>query len=84
MNGEYDPWIGATVSAKWRPGGPLKSTKQAPVWVIPKAAHCNDFHVANRINEGAREVIDGAVSQMKEWVADYYKQKGVKPREFRA
>ncbi|KFG79118.1 putative serine peptidase [Metarhizium anisopliae] len=76
VNGEYDPWTPATVSSKSRPGGPLKSTKQAPVWVIPKAAHCNDLDVRNRINEGAREVIDGVVSQMQEWVADYYKKNG--------
>ena len=76
VNGEYDPWTPATVSSKSRPGGPLKSTKQAPVWVIPKAAHCNDLNVRNRVNEGAREVIDGVVSQMQEWVADYYKQNG--------
>ncbi|KID93589.1 Peptidase S28, partial [Metarhizium majus ARSEF 297] len=57
VNGEYDPYIPATVSSKSRPGGPLKSTKRAPVWVIPKAAHCNDQNVENRINEGAREVI---------------------------
>ncbi|KAJ6436345.1 putative extracellular serine carboxypeptidase [Purpureocillium lavendulum] len=83
VNGEYDPWRPATVSSTSRPGGPLKSTKEAPVWVIPKAAHCNDYRTANRVNEGAREAIDGVVKQMKEWVAEFYKRDGVKqPREF--
>ncbi|KAF4948332.1 hypothetical protein FSARC_13773 [Fusarium sarcochroum] len=73
VNGEYDPWIGATVSSKWRPGGPLKSTEEAPVWVIPKAAHCNDVWTTNRADPGTRKVIDAVVKQMEKWVSDYYK-----------
>lgn len=76
VNGEYDPWIEASVSSKYRPGGPLESTKEAPVFVISKAGHCNDIVVENReMNDSARKVIDGIVEQMKEWVDDYYTQK---------
>ncbi|POR33927.1 Thymus-specific serine protease [Tolypocladium paradoxum] len=86
VNGEYDPWRPATVSADLRPGGPLKSTKEAPVWVLPKAAHCNDLIVKNGVaNPAVMEVIKAEVAQMKEWVGEFYKQKGVKTtREFHA
>ncbi|RDA85072.1 hypothetical protein CP532_3102 [Ophiocordyceps camponoti-leonardi (nom. inval.)] len=77
VNGGLDPWLPATVSSEKRPGGPLRSTEEAPVWVIPHAAHCNEMNVRNgEANDGARLVIDGVVRQMKEWVDEFYKQDG--------
>ena len=35
VNGEFDPWLPATVSANERPGGPLADTETQPVFVIP-------------------------------------------------
>lgn len=86
VNGEYDPWRPATVSADRRPGGPLKSTKEAPVWVLPKAAHCNDLIIQNGLaNPAVMEIIQAEVAQMKEWVGEFYKQKvGKTKREFQA
>ncbi|PHH79007.1 hypothetical protein CDD80_5860 [Ophiocordyceps camponoti-rufipedis] len=73
VNGEFDPWRPATVSAERRPGGPLESTSEAPVWVVPGASHCSELPVMNgRVNEGARVAIQGVVRQMKTWVDEFY------------
>ena len=62
-----------------RPGGPLQSTKQHPVWVVPGAAHCGDMLVRNRnANEGVREVFDSEVANVKQWVQEFYEEKGSK------
>ncbi|KAK2608502.1 hypothetical protein QQS21_002964 [Conoideocrella luteorostrata] len=73
VNGEYDPWKPATVSADARPGGPLQSTPDAPVWVIPKAAHCNDVLTKNAdANPEVRKIVDDILATMKKWVGEYY------------
>lgn len=78
VNGEYDPWRSATVSWEGRPGGALKSTKNAPVWLLKGAAHCNDYRADNAAaNAGTKKMFDGAASQMQAWVADIYKSKGI-------
>ncbi len=35
VNGQYDPWRDSTVSSINRPGGPLQSTSEVPVYVVP-------------------------------------------------
>lgn len=75
-NGEYDPWREATVSAKTRPGGPLESTEQVPVYVVPGGFHTSDLVTRNGdVNEGCKEVIDAEVQQLVEWVAEFPKRK---------
>ncbi|KAG8406126.1 hypothetical protein J3458_021453 [Metarhizium acridum] len=49
VNGEYDPWTPATVSSKSRPGGPLKSSKQAPVWIVSNTNYDGIFTSYNGI-----------------------------------
>lgn len=74
VNGEFDPWLPATVSWDGRPGGALQSTKQHPVYLLPKATHCNDYLIANgNANEGVRIALAGIKKQMKEWVDEFYK-----------
>lgn len=76
INGELDPWRGATVSSHRRPGGPLKSTKEAPVHLVRGAAHCSDMNTDNALlNKGAAKMFAEVVSQMQEWVAEFYEQK---------
>lgn len=73
INGQYDPWRPATVSADERPGGPLKSTKDAPVFVIPKAAHCNDYIYYNaNANPAAKKIFDSMVKTIVGWVDEFY------------
>lgn len=67
------------MSADDRPGGPLQSTEQAPVWVIPKAAHCNDLIIENsKHNAELKKIVDAEVAQMKKWVDEFYTEKGKK------
>jgi hypothetical protein len=40
-NGEFDPWRTSGVSSQFRPGGPLPSTEQHPLQIIP-----GGFHIA--------------------------------------
>jgi hypothetical protein len=73
VNGQWDPWRDATVSSEYRPGGPLKSTKKAPVFLIPGGIHCNDLLLRNgQANEGVQKVIDAEIEIMKGWVEEYY------------
>lgn len=72
VNGQYDPWKDATVSSDFEPGGPLQSTSEAPVMVIPDGIHCSDLIAQNgAVNDGVQDVIDAEVKQIKAWVAEW-------------
>jgi hypothetical protein len=76
INGQWDPWKDSTVSSDFRPGGPLQSTPQAPVQIIPGGIHCSDMIAGNGVaNAGVQKVIDYEVGVMKGWVEDFYKKK---------
>lgn len=78
VNGEFDPWLYATVSSPDRPGGPLESTDDAPVYMLPGASHCADYVTANYdVNEDARIMFDGVAENMKKWAAEFYLQHNV-------
>lgn len=71
-NGEFDPWRTSTVSSEFRPGGPLKSTAQAPVAIVPAGIHCSDLRTANgAANAGVQKVIDTEVAQVAAWVKEW-------------
>ncbi|KAG5930960.1 hypothetical protein E4U53_002032 [Claviceps sorghi] len=77
-SGEYDPWRPATVSADGRPGGPLPSSPEAPVWVIPKAAHCPDVYTANtKANAEFARIFEEILVKMKSWVDEFYVEKNM-------
>lgn len=72
-NGQFDPWKDATVSSEFRPGGPLESTAEAPVYVIPSGIHCSDLLAQNGVvNSGVQKVIDAEIAQIAQWVSEYY------------
>jgi hypothetical protein len=74
-NGQFDPWKTSGVSSEYRPGGPLQSTPQAPVQIIPGGFHCSDLLARNgKANAGVQTVIDNEVAQIKAWVAEYYQK----------
>lgn len=82
VNGELDPWRPATVSAELRPGGPLASNDEAPVFLLPKAAHCNDAIVKNgEANPEVGKMMQQEVAYVKRWVDEFYKEKGGKPKK---
>ena len=71
-NGEHDPWIHESVSSDFRPGGPLASSKQAPVFMVPGGFHGTEMLSANsRVNNGVKVVRDQIVQQLAEWVAEW-------------
>jgi hypothetical protein len=74
-NGEYDPWRTSGISSSFRPGGPLASTPEAPVQIIPGGFHCSDLRLKNGVvNEGVQTVIDNEVAQIVAWVKEFYEQ----------
>ena len=74
-NGQFDPWRDSGVSSDFRPGGPLPSTPQHPLQIIPGGFHCSDLILKNGIfNAGVQQVIDNEVAQIVAWVAEYPKK----------
>lgn len=75
-NGEFDPWRYSTVSSDIRPGGPLVSTKEQPVNVIPGGFHGSDMIYDNgEDNAGVLAVIENEVAVIKGWVDEFYATK---------
>ena len=71
-NGGFDPWREAGVSSDLRPGGPLQSTKQVPVRVVPGGFHTSDLVTENGVvNAGCKAVIDADVKQLVTWVNEW-------------
>ena len=77
VNGQFDPWKTAGVSSEYRPGGPLQSTPDVPVLVIPGGFHCSDLRLSNAAaNEGVAAIVDSAVDILKQWAREFYTEKG--------
>jgi hypothetical protein len=74
-NGQFDPWRDSGVSSDFRPDGPLPSTPQHPLQIIPGGFHCSDLRLKNGVfNAGVQQVIDNEVAQIVAWVAEYPKK----------
>ncbi|CAK7266705.1 hypothetical protein SEPCBS57363_002225 [Sporothrix epigloea] len=74
-NGQFDPWKDATVSSDFRPQGPLVSTPEAPVHMIPGGIHCTDLIYKNaQVNEDLMAIVQDEIAIMKGWVEEFYKQ----------
>ena len=70
---EFDPWRSASVSSEFRPGGPLQSRAEAPVYLLTNATHCIDLVVQNgRVNPGVAGAQHSAITTVVNWVADFY------------
>jgi hypothetical protein len=77
VNGQYDPWRDAGVSSAFRPSGPLQSTTELPVLVVPGGFHCTDLSSKNgAFNPGVQKTIDAGVKQIVDWVGEYYSGHG--------
>ncbi|OAA57779.1 Peptidase S28 [Cordyceps fumosorosea ARSEF 2679] len=78
VNGEYDPWLTQTVSSPLRPGGPMESTVDAPIFVVPKAAHCSDLVMKNvNTNGPLGEIAHQVIDIIAKWVGEFYEEKGI-------
>jgi hypothetical protein len=72
VNGQFDPWREASVSSDFRPEGPLQSTPDVPVHFVPGGFHTSDLVTKNGVvNAGCKKVIDAAVENVVEWVAEW-------------
>jgi len=75
INGEFDPWRDTTVSSLDRPGGPLVSTPDVPVLLIPDGVHCSDLaslkYTTGPAYAGLRAVQEQELSQLQEWVSQF-------------
>ncbi|KAL2178375.1 serine carboxypeptidase S28-domain-containing protein [Thermothelomyces heterothallicus CBS 202.75] len=82
-NGQYDPWRDATLSSKFRPGGPVQSTKRLPVRLVKGGTHCSDLYGQNwAVNEDVKKLAQDAADEMTGWVGEWYEEKGLpKPWE---
>ncbi|SMR61681.1 unnamed protein product [Zymoseptoria tritici ST99CH_3D1] len=79
VSGEFDPWREAGVSSDFRPGGPMISSKQVVVKVVPNGIHATDLLTkCGLANAGVQKVIDEVVQQLTEWVGEWYEEKGLK------
>ncbi|OBT76301.1 hypothetical protein VF21_03345 [Pseudogymnoascus sp. 05NY08] len=74
-NGEFDQWGTRGVSSKFRPGGPLQSTEEVPVFVVPGGHHCSDSFLSQSVNPGVKTVQEAEIAYIKKWVAEFYDQK---------
>ncbi|CAM1508761.1 Fc.00g056090.m01.CDS01 [Cosmosporella sp. VM-42] len=73
-NGQFDPWRDATVSSVDRPGGPLRSTAELPVRIVPGGMHCSDYYKQNwDVNPEVKRIAYEEAENMKRWVDDFYK-----------
>lgn len=64
------------MSSKGRPGGPMESTPETPVIIVPGGFHTSDMSTRNgAANPGVQKVIDAEVAQIKKWVNEYYESK---------
>lgn len=77
----FDPWRSAGVSSELRPGGPLASQPDVPVFLIPGSRHANDLVISNgKANADVMAAIDGVVAQMKTWVGEFNGDKELRRR----
>lgn len=76
-NGEADPWRDATLSSKFRPGGPVKSTEQLPIRLVKGGQHCSDLYGQNwDVNDDLKKLVEDVLENMKKWVGEFYEEKG--------
>ncbi|VUC33014.1 unnamed protein product [Clonostachys rosea] len=75
-NGQFDPWRDATLSSVDRPGGPMQSTPEHPIRVIPGAMHCSEYYKNNwDVNEETKNIAYEEVETLKQWIDEFYEAK---------
>ncbi|CZR60321.1 related to serine protease [Phialocephala subalpina] len=70
-NGEFDPWRSAGVSSAFRPGGPLASTPEIPVFIVPDGIHVQDLYM-NNVTPAILDLRKQELAQMVSWIEEYY------------
>lgn len=66
------------MSSTFRPGGPMHSTPDAPIFVVENGTHCPELRMQN-VNANAE--LGAQVKQMREimakWTAEFYTEKNI-------
>lgn len=76
VNGELDPWRGATVEAFQRPTGPFRSVPIQPSWIIQGGTHCNEWLTDKTKHQETTQVVKETTAQMKAWVDEFFRFRG--------
>jgi hypothetical protein len=76
VQGEFDPWIEATVSSTHRPGGPLASSDKTPIYVVKNGNHVPDLILDDIPEENS--VLEQELATMKKWLSEWTPPKGSK------
>lgn len=75
VDGEFDPVREASVSSDFREGGPLASSDEIPVSIVPGATHCEDLNFGLYSQSDAqKKVIEANIDQIGRWVQQWYTQ----------
>jgi hypothetical protein len=69
LNGEFDPWLAATVSSAHRPGGALESTDKTPIYIIKNGNHVPDLILDDIPEENS--VLEQELATMKQWLDEW-------------
>lgn len=65
------------MSSIHRPGGPVASTEELPIFVVQGATHNADLaRAGGLVNPGLGEIQNKTMEQMKTWVGEFYAKKG--------
>ncbi len=51
----------------------MKSTKEAPVFLMSNSVHCNDLTIRNAVNEDVAKTQGALVRLVRGWVDDFYR-----------
>lgn len=70
---QFDPWRSAGVSSEFRPSGPVPSTSEMPIILIPGAVHTQDLYMAS-ITSYILHAQSQEVAQIVNWIKDFYQQ----------
>jgi hypothetical protein len=72
----HDLWRVESVSSPLRPGGPLNSTDQVPVLLIPGGFHASDLlALTGDVNPEVEAVQEQEIAIIARWVAQFYASK---------
>ncbi|KAH8884831.1 hypothetical protein GQ53DRAFT_797563 [Thozetella sp. PMI_491] len=69
VNGEFDPWLAATVSSTQRPGGPRQATKDMPIYTVKGGNHVPDFFIDD--DPAVANVTTQQIATMKRWLSEW-------------
>ena|ERR1700761_3394238 len=70
VGGSLDPWLAATVSSKYRDGGPLASTDNVPVFLIENGNHVPDL-ILEDVVDGGMAVVQKELAVMQGWMDEW-------------